>query len=173
VQIRHRALVTCLGLGLVLSWSACKRPTNSGPDSKGPSSNGAVTEKLDIEKARQLSDGVANDLINRRSAALREKGEGAFRSQVDEAAFARMVDQMYQAYGMPLEFEFKNVEPGNKPSPNGENRKMFKFWYAARTSKAEKGRYFLFVEVVPGDQNVAFSSFAIVQFQGDAPENLR
>ena len=80
---------------------------------------------------------------------------------------------MYQAYGTPLEFEFKNVERGNKAYPNGENKEMFKFWYAARTSKAEKGLYFLFVEVVQDDQNVAFSSFAIVQFQGEVPENLR
>lgn len=70
---------------------------------------------------------MVDDLINGHSSALREKGERAFRSQVDETEFASLVDQMYQAYGTPLEFELKNAEHGIKEYPKGENKDTFKF----------------------------------------------
>jgi len=82
-----------------------------------------------------------------------------------------MLDQMYQAYGKPLEFEFKNVERGKRTYANGESKDMFKVWYAARTTKEKRG--YLFVEVVQDAQQATFSSFSLVQFQSDIPENLR
>ena len=84
-----------------------------------------------------------------------------------------MLDQIYKAYGTPLEFDFKQAEFGTKNYPDGQVKEMSKFWYAARTSKFDKGDHFLFVEVVKDEPDVAFSSFAIVRFAGEVPPSLR
>jgi len=162
VRRRNKAAITGLVLGLIFISLACNSP-----------SKGQISDKLTVGEARQLSDGVAADLINRRSSTLLDKAELGFRNKVNAVEFASMLDQMYQTYGVPLSFEFKQVEKGNATSHNGEIQQVYKVWYAARTSKAEKGRYFLFVEVVKDQGNVRFSSFAIVEFQGEAPEDLR
>jgi hypothetical protein len=162
VQTWRRIAVAWLALGVMLNWMACNRPTD-----------GKVSKKLTIEEARQFSDGVTADLLNQQTSVLWGKAEPAFRATVDELGFARMLHQMYETYGAPLEFEFKQVEHGNKGYEDDEMQELYKFWYAARTSKAEKGQYFLFVDVVKDDGNLAFSSFAMVEFQGETPQNLR
>jgi hypothetical protein len=50
---------------------------------------------------------------------------------------------------------------------------MRKFWYAAKTTKYEKGSHFLIVEVVPDGGELAVSSFAIVNFPLGIPETLK
>ena len=140
---------------------------------KPPSATSDASSKTSVAAARQLSDAVAGDLINQQTKAIRAKAERLLRDQVDDNGFASMLDQMYRVYGTPLEFDFKQVEVGTKRYPNGEVKEMWKFWYAARTSKFEKGNHFLFVEVVKDETHFAFSSFAIVRFSGEVPLSLR
>jgi hypothetical protein len=157
------AAVPCVLLGIVLGFANCQKQT----------SNGEVMPQLSVNEARQLSDAVAQDLINERTSSIRDKAEHLLREQVDEGRFASMVGQIYEVYGKPLELEFKHVDQGQKRYQDGRTKDMWKFWYAARTSKFEKGRYFLFVEVVNDGPVVACSSFAFVSFDGDVPPNLR
>jgi len=56
---------------------------------------------------------------------------------------------------------------------DGTSKPLRKFWYAVRTTTAAKGKYFLFVEVVPGEGRPACSGFAIVTFPGGAPSWLQ
>ncbi len=127
---------------------------------------------MDGLTARNLSDRVANELIQD-PRDNRDSMESAFRDTVTANDFNSILDQMVQVYGKPIEFEFKREELGSKVYADGTTKAMRKFWYAANTTKYEKGSHFLIVEVVPDGGNVAVSSFAIVDFPLGIPETLQ
>ena len=140
----------------------------------GACSNQAPSEmSIDPVVARKVSDALAENLIKGERRKIWEKAERAFRDAVDDQRFAAMIDQMFRTYGTPVELEFKQGELGTKIDANGQIKPMWKFWYAARTTKYEKGSHFLFVEVVKDGPNLAFASFAIVTFDNGVPQNLR
>lgn len=128
---------------------------------------------IDSNEARTLSDGLADDLIRNRTDAIRGKLERVFQSSVKENGLERITSQMIEAYGQPLECEYKQEELGSKIYSDGKVKTMRKFWYALRTKKYEKGNHFLVVEVVPDDAGLAVSSFSIVEFSQGVPPNLR
>lgn len=123
--------------------------------------------------ARELADSTANDLLKDRLESLHPKLEKNFRNSVNNEALNSIVGQMIEAYGTPMEFEFKLDEPGSKDYADGTTKPMRKVWYAAKTTKFDKGSHFLIVEVVPDGDGLAVSSFAIVNFPIGIPENLR
>lgn len=128
---------------------------------------------IDPIAARKLSDALAEDLLKLEKRKIWEKGERPFRDAVDDQQFAAMLNQMFRTYGTPLEFDFKQGELGTKSYADGQIKPIWKFWYAARTTKHEKGSHFLIVEVVKDDPDLAFASFAIVSFDKEVPANLR
>lgn len=128
---------------------------------------------VDSTTARNLSNRVANDLIDDGRNILRDRMEIAFRDTVAANDFDSIIDQMVQVYGRPIEFEFKQEELGSKLYADGTTKAMRKFWYAAKTTKYEKGSHFLIVEVVSDGQELAVSSFAIVNFPLGIPETLK
>ena len=84
------------------------------------------------------------------------------------------LDQVYAQYGgRPLEAEFKSEATGQKIYLDGTSKPMLKFWYAVRTTTEAKGKYFLFVEVVPDEGRLACTGFSIVTFPGGAPPEFR
>ena len=127
----------------------------------------------DLEAAQKLSSSLADDLINDRRSAIRASLEKRFRDAIDEEHFNAMLDQMIEVYGKPLDFELKQHELGSKEYDNDQTKPMRKFWYAAQTTKYEKGSHFLIVEVVPDDRRLAVSSFAIVNFPIGIPPGLK
>lgn len=133
------------------------------------------TERFPIDRttARDLGDRVANDLIQDRRDILRDMMENAFRDTVAANNFDSIIDQMVQVYGRPIEFEFKQEELGSKLYADGTTKVMRKFWYAAKTTRYEKGSHFLIVEVIPDGRKLAVSSFAIVNFPLGIPETLK
>ena len=141
----------------------------------GRRASSSETERFPIESttARNLSDRVASDLIHDRRSILRDTMENAFRETVEANDFDSIIDQMLQVYGRPIEFEFKQEELGSKLYADGTTKAMRKFWYAAETTKYEKGSHFLIVEVVPDGGELAVSSFAIVNFPLGIPETLK
>jgi hypothetical protein len=116
---------------------------------------------------------LAEDLIAGRREYVLAKTEEAFRSAVDDRQFESMLNQMIETYGKPLQFEFKQDELGGKLYGSGIQKEVRKFWYAAKTTKYEKGFCFLLVEVVPDDDHLAISSFAMVTFPSGIPESLK
>jgi hypothetical protein len=142
-------------------------PTNSNQESVDGSS-------IDQKKARELSDSVTTALIEDRNKDLYLKMEKAFRDAASEKDMKPMLEQMYSVYGKPLEVEYKMDEAGFKIyGDDGTRKPMRKFWYAVRTSKAEKGTYFLFTEIVPDGESLACSSFSIVSFPLGIPPSLQ
>ncbi len=127
----------------------------------------------DSTTARIISHRVANDLIRDDRNILRDRMENAFRNTVVANDFDSIIDQMEKVYGRPIEFDFKQEELGSTLYADGTTRAMRKFWYAAKTTKYEKGSHFLIVEVVPDGPELAVSSFAIVNFPLGVPETLK
>lgn len=125
------------------------------------------------EAARQLSDSMADDLVNNRRAALLAKMERELRDATGAEAFNLAVDQMLAAYGSPVEAEYRMDEIGTKTYPDGRSKPMRKFWYAVRTTAHERGSHFLFIEVTTDEQGPAGSSFAIVTFPAGVPPALQ
>lgn len=84
-----------------------------------------------------------------------------------------MLSQMFESYGRPLEFSFKQDELGSKTFSDGKRRAMRKFWSAARTTKYAQGSHFLIVEVVTENGTLAISSFCILNFPFGVPDALK
>ena len=133
----------------------------------------ADESSVDRNAARTLSDSVANDLLQDDRDAIQSKFEKVLRASTTDKEFNSMLSQVFELYGKPLEFEFKQDESGSKKYSDGETRPMRKFWYAAKTTRYEKGSYFLIVEVVPDDGTLAVSSFSMVNFPLGVPETLK
>lgn len=152
--ILSRIVLAALALGFL---SACVRVP---PDNA-----------IDPDKAREIADSLANILIKERVNS--DKLEKAFRESLSERDLDLVVEQMVQAYGRPMEFQFKHEDFGSKVYDDGTQKPMRKFWYAAKTTKHEKGTHFLIVEVVPDGDQLAVSSFAIVNFPLGIPEALK
>ncbi|MFL6334504.1 MAG: hypothetical protein ACJ754_14410 [Pyrinomonadaceae bacterium] len=144
------------------------------PEPRGDSNQEAVADSpVDQKKARELSDSLAKAVIEDRTKDLYPKMEQAFRDAVPENGMKPLLEQMYAAYGKPLEVEYKKDEEGFKVYGDGTRKSMRKFWYAVRTSKAKKGTYFLLTEIVPEGDSLACTAFSIVNFPLGIPPSLQ
>lgn len=128
---------------------------------------------IDRNAARSVSDALADDLISDRRDSLRRKLETSFRESVSEQELDSMLSGIVKTYGKPSELEFKRDELGLRTYANAAPKSMRKFWYAAKTTKYDKGYCFLVVEVVPDDDGLGVSSFSIVSFSQGVPDSLR
>jgi hypothetical protein len=156
-------------LSLMLTAAGCiqiTRVVNTNQQSVDESS-------IDRSKALEFSEGLAKAILEDRQHDLYLKMEKAFRDGVPEKDVKPILEQMYAAYGKPLEAEFKSDESGMKMYGNGENKPMRKFWYALRTSSKAKGTYFLFTEIVSDSGSLACSSFSIVSFSSGVPPSFQ
>ena len=138
-----------------------------------PSSQAEADKAINHERARELSDSIAASLVKDDRASVRNSMEKAFRHYYDDNSFAALMDQMFAAYGKPIEVEYKMDELGRKTGSGGYDKPMRKFWYATRTSKHEKGTVFLIVEIVPDDNSLASSTVSFVTFPLGAPPSLK
>lgn len=156
-----------------LSATGCAQIKRAVDSPANPNQESVDGSSIDQKKARELSDSVTTALIEDRNKDLYLKMEKAFRDAASEKDMKPMLEQIYSVYGKPLEVEYKKDEAGFKIYGDGTRKPMRKFWYAVRTSKAEKGTYFLFTEIVPDGDSLACSSFSIVSFPLGIPPSLQ
>jgi hypothetical protein len=129
---------------------------------------------VDLPKARAFSDQLVKSILAEDLPAIRTSMEPAFREAYDTSAVRALLDQMFAAYGKPLEAEFKSDEIGKQVYQDGTVKPLRKFWYALQTATQAKGTYFMIIAVVPGDgESLACVTFSIVSFFNDVPEQLR
>lgn len=169
----HRIFASSFLITILLA-SGCvqiRRPDN--PSLTSSSQENVDGLPIDRQDARGFSDALVEVIIADRRSDLRPKMEKAVQDAVSENETSRMLEQMYSAYGRPLEAEFKMDEAGYKMYAHGERKPMRKFWYAVRTSRYERGSHFLFVEVVPDGNGLACAAFSIVTFPLGIPPALR
>ena len=138
-----------------------------------PSSQAEAEKAIDHERARNLSDSIADNLLKDNRTNLRKSMEKGFRDYFDDEAFASLIDRMFAAYGKPLEVEYKMDELGRKTGSGGYDKPVRKFWYATQTSKYEKGTVYLIVEIVPDEGMLAGSSVSLVTFPAGVPPSLK
>ena len=99
--------------------------------------------------------------------------EKAARDYYDQGAVDSILDKMIGLFGSPVEVKFKKVEQGRKWGTGGYDKPMLKHWYAVRTSKHDYGSHFIFVEIVPDEEEYASSGISIVNFPAGVPEDMR
>ena len=138
-----------------------------------PSSQAEADKAINLERARKLSDSVADNLLKDDRASLRNLMEKGFRDYYTDASFSSLIDQMFAAYGKPLDVEYKMDELGRKTGAGGYDKPVRKFWYATQTTKYQKGTVFLIVEVVPDEGALAVSAFSLVTFPDGIPPSLK
>jgi hypothetical protein len=84
------------------------------------------------------------------------------------------VRKLFDYCGRPLDSEFKHDEIGFKVYPNGHQKPMRKFYYAANTTQHRKGVCFFAIEVVPAQSDLRVTSFGPLMLQsGQLPDWLR
>jgi len=138
-----------------------------------PSSQAEADKAINLEQARKLSDSIAGNLLKDDLASLRNAMEKGFRDYYNDTSFSSLIDQMFAAYGKPLEVEYKMDELGRKTGTGSYDKPVRKFWYATHTTKYEKGTVFLIVEVVPDEGTLACSAFSLVTFPDGRPASLK
>jgi len=140
---------------------------------RDPPPQAATVTAVDPAKAREVADSLVRSVIADKYVAVHAGLEQAFRDAISEKEIKPALDKLYESYGKPLEAEYKMQEGGYRQYPDGMRKPMRKFWYAIRTAEQPKGKYFLFVEVVPDGKALAAASFQIVTFVGDPPAALK
>jgi hypothetical protein len=158
LMLERVVLVVCLGS--ILFSISCKKVAN-------------LDSSIDRTAARALSDSLAQDLINDRRDSLRLKLETSFRECITDEQLDLMLSRIAETYGKPIRLDFKQDETGLKTYTYGTAKSMIKFWYAAKTTKYETGKYFLIVEVVPDGAGLGVATFSLVGFVDSVPASLR
>lgn len=155
----------------MLSVTGCAQNKTSGDS---PTNHESVDgASIDRKQARDLSDNLAQAIIQDRTKDLYRLMEKGFRDAASEEDVRPMLAQIYSVYGKPLEVEYKSDEVGFKISADGARKPMPKFWYAVRTSTQPKGTYYFFTEIVPDENSLGCSSFSIVRFPLGIPDSLK
>ena len=106
-----------------LSASGCaqiKRATDSPANSNHEFVNDS---SIDQKRARDLSDSVAKALIEDRNKDLYLRMEKGFSDAASEKDIKPMLEQMYSAYGKPLEVEYKKDDVGFKIYGDGSRKR--------------------------------------------------
>jgi hypothetical protein len=132
--------------------------------------------ELDPGQSRAVADAVANDLIGNNSKDLFNHLDAGFYSIVrDEKEMETALQKMYGVYGQPLECDYKTAKSGTRVDGTWKRSKK-DFFYAVKTTKYPKGKYFLKIEVVPNAQAtmIDVSGFGFFEFKDDhIPDYLR
>jgi hypothetical protein len=132
--------------------------------------------EVDYQQARVLSDAVADDLMKDNAKALFSRLDLGFHTIVrDEDDLEKVIKKMYGLYGKPLECSFKISKTGLRVDGPWK-RPSRTFFYAVKTTRYPKGKYFLKVEVVQAFSGgfIDISGFGFFAFRdGMAPDYLQ
>jgi hypothetical protein len=129
---------------------------------------------LEYKASRLVSDAVAGALVRGDTKSLFALLDTGFRTVVsNEGDLRKFLDGMDEKFGQPLEVDFKHSLDSRRVD-GPFNRVSKVFWYAAKTTKYPKGKYFLKVEIVRSEsgRDLVTSGFGLLTFQ-DVPKFLQ
>lgn len=132
-----------------------------------------LSKMLDVKGARQVAGQVVASVIARDTDNLFKRMETVFQQSTQPAKMRPTLEAIYEYGGRPLEAQFKAADEGSKIYLDGTRKPMIKVWYAVSTTKAKRGTYFVFVEVVADGARLACTTFSMVAFTNGVPEHLR
>ena len=129
---------------------------------------------MDRTAAQKVSDSFMAHLVaDQVSDAVGEMEPEIFQSGGREQLEVQM-RKLFDYCGRPLDSEFKHDEIGFKMYPDGRQKPMRKFYYAATTTQHRKGACFFAIEVVPSQSELRVTSFGPLMLQsGQLPDWLR
>jgi hypothetical protein len=129
---------------------------------------------IDRTAAQRVSDSFMKYLaLDRVSDAVGEMEPEIFQSAGREQVEVQ-VRKLFDYCGRPLDSEFKHDEIGFKMYPDGRQKPMRKFYYAANTTRYRKGVCFFAIEVVPDQSDLRVTAFGPLMLQsGQLPDWLR
>lgn len=173
-------IVGLLALLLVVAGCAMGPTTSVHSQKTGSTPQPAQTDNgkeidlnlVDPYKARDLSDSITKAAIEGRYKDIYLNMEKVLRDSAPEEQNISLLKQICTGFGELLEIEFKGHQTGYREYSDGSKKPMRKYWYAIRTSEAEKGTYFMFTQIVPDGDSLACSNFSIVTFFTGIPAFL-
>jgi len=122
---------------------------------------------LEYKPSRTVSDAVAGALIRGDTKSLLALLDEGFRTVVsNEGDLRKFLDGMNERFGQPQEIDFKHsLDSRRVDGPSNRVSKIF--WYAVKTTKYPKGKYFLKVEIVRSetDRALVTSGFGLLTFE--------
>ncbi|HEY5038745.1 MAG TPA: hypothetical protein VIJ93_06725 [bacterium] len=125
--------------------------------------------------ARTLSDVVAEDLVKKNSQDLYSRLDWGFQNIVRSPMdVEKVLEKMFAQYGQPVQCEIKVSQLGQKMD-GLQMRPTRVFWYAVKTTKYPKGKYFLKVEIIRsvGGSTIDVSGFGFLSFEKGTPSYLK
>ena len=165
-----KSLPLCLALLTFTVGCGGQPSTNSVPTDQYETQQ---IENLDEKQAREFSDALAQAIADGNHDLIYARMFDRYRDGVSVEDSKKMLTNMYATYGRPLEFEYKLNDLGKKQFFLEQAFPIRKFWYAVRTEKSMKGKYFLTIEVANHGQSMASVGFAIVAFSQGVPPRLQ
>jgi hypothetical protein len=130
-----------------------------------------VEPEPSADDVRRFADAFVADWMTGARPAMYLKLCSRFRDSVPLERLDAVVDAMNRTFGQPLETDYKRFEVGTSTSSDG-TRKLWRVWYALRTSTKEKGTYFATVDIVT-DPPLGVQAFNVAVFPNGAPPFLR
>jgi len=129
---------------------------------------------IDRMAAQKVSDSFMGYLVSDRvTDAVGEMEPELFEITRREEVEGQL-RKLFDYCGRPLDREFKHDEIGFKVYADGRKKPMRKFYYAANTTKYNKGICFFAVEVVPSQSDLKVTTFGPLMLQsGQLPDWLR
>lgn len=127
--------------------------------------------EIDFDKAKAISDAVADDLVRKDIKDLSDKLDVGFTTIVKGPDDLRkVVEKMYGLYGRPLKCDYKVAQAGVRTDATWK-RPTRTFYYAVKTTKYPMGKYFLKVEVARSFNGgfLDVSGFGFFTFKEGAP----
>lgn len=154
-----------LALGwLVLPLAACNR--NAAP----------ALPEVDYQKAKDMSDAVAEDLVKENEKDLSNRLDLGFHTVINGPQDLRKVmENMYAMYGRPTSYVFKIAKMGVRVDGDWK-RNSRTFFYAVKTTQFPMGKYYLKIEVVNAFSGgfLDVSGFGFFTFKdGNTPDILK
>lgn len=129
---------------------------------------------IDRTSAKKVSDDFMTYLASDRVGdAVNEMEPELFHGN-RRIQFENQMRKLFDYCGRPLDSEFKHDEIGFRLYPNGRQKPMRKFYYAANTTQYRKGVCFFAVEVVPEQNSLKVANFGPMKLlSGQLPDYLR
>ena len=127
----------------------------------------------DSNRAREFSDEIATLIIKEDKDALYGMMSGYFRKTYPLEVMDDTFQRMSGHFGRLVDFEFKTDEVLNWQYPDGSKTLARKYWYRAKTTNAEMGKYYLQVTVMEENNGLACLAFSLLDFPDGPPDALK
>lgn len=128
---------------------------------------------IDREKAFDFSSNLVEDIKAEKNEIIYSKMNELSHKTFSVDEIEKAFEKINEHFGKLIETKYKAEEVGYWLYPDGTKKPMRKFFYSAKTEKAEMGKYFLQIAVIAENENLKCANFSMVEFPDGVPKNLK